>query len=297
MKNLLELIMGDPQADRVVPHTGATARLTVFVSAVMAFLSIIAIAIALTTGRVADILPEDAAQSAIVRLPADQGNADTLLAAALEVLQTTPGVATARALSPEEQQALFAPWFGTDLPLESLPIPQLIAVTADDAGYDPAGLQARLTAQVPGSVLDDQTALRAPLLDAAFRIGIVGWMVAVLIVASVAAMITLAAQASLAAHVQVIRVLRLVGARDVYIARAFVRRFTLRTLVGAALGAIVGGLTLLAMPQNDSADGMLLGVGLEGVEWLWLLVIPLLSGIVAFIATRAAAFGKLRELT
>ena len=52
-----------------------------------------------------------------------------------------------------------------------------------------------------------------------------------------AAMITLAARAALAANAEVIRVLRLVGAKDSYIARAFVRRFTLRTLAGAAVGA------------------------------------------------------------
>ena len=60
-----------------------------------------------------------------------------------------------------------------------------------------------------------------------------GWLSIVLIGATMAAMITLAANASLAANAQVIRVLRLVGARDSYIARAFVRRFTLRALAGA----------------------------------------------------------------
>jgi cell division transport system permease protein len=55
-----------------------------------------------------------------------------------------------------------------------------------------------------------------------------------------AAMITLAANAALAANAQVIGVLRLVGARDTYIARAFVRRFTLRALTGAAAGAAGG---------------------------------------------------------
>ena len=91
--------------------------------------------------------------------------------------------------------------------------------------------------------------------------------------------------------------LRLVGARDVYIARAFVRRYTLRALAGAAAGAVLAGLTLLVMPQGDARDSILLGVGLEGFEWVWLLVVPLLSGIVAFAATRAAAIGKLKEMT
>ncbi len=297
MNGLMELIIGDPQADRAVPPTGLIARLTVFVAAVMAFLAIIALAISLTTGRVADVWAEELAQSATLRLPADPANADALLEAALQVLQTTPGVERARALTQDEQQALLAPWFGPDLPLDTLPVPQLIEVVAGGDGYDAEGLQARLTAQVPGAVLDDHTAWRAPLLDAASRIRLIGWLVIVLIAATVAAMITLAAQASLAANVQVIRVLRLVGARDVYIARAFVRRYTLRALAGAAIGAVLGGLTLLALPQGDARESIFLGVGFVGAEWIWLLVIPLLSGIVAFVATRAAAMGKLREMT
>lgn len=297
MNGLLELIVGDPQADRTVPPTGLTARLTVFVAAVMAFLAIIALAISLTTGRVADIWADELAQSATLRLPADPANADALLEAALQVLQTTPGVERARALTPEEQQALLAPWFGPDLPLDTLPIPQLVEVIAGGEGYDAAGLQARLTAEVPGAVLDDHSTWREPLLDAASRVRLVSALVIVLIGAAVAAMITLAAQASLAANVQVIRVLRLVGARDVYIARAFVRRYTLRALFGAAVGAVLGAVVLLLLPQGDARDGIFLGVRLAGIEWVWVVIVPVLSGLVAFAATRAAAMRKLGEMT
>lgn len=289
--------MGDPQADRVVPPTGSTAQLTVFVAGVMAFLAVIALALSLSTGRVADRWADELAQSATLRLPADPGQADALLLAALDVLQTTPGVARVRALSAEEQQSLLEPWFGPDLPLDTLPIPQLIEIVADDEGYDAVGLRARLAAQVPGAVLDDHTSWREPLLAAASRVRLVGWFVVVLIAAAVAAMITLAAQASLAANAQVIRVLRLVGARDVYIARAFVRRFTLRSGLGAIGGVLFGLLALMLFPQSDDAGSLLTNVGFEGAGWVWPLVIPLLAAIVAFMAARAAAFARLKEQT
>ncbi|WP_341368150.1 FtsX-like permease family protein [Yoonia sp. BS5-3] len=297
MKGMLELIVGDPQADRAVPPTGITARLTVFAAAVMAFLAVIAIALSGSAGRVADRWADELAQAATLRLPADPAEADALLLTALEVLQTTPGIATVRALTPDEQQALLEPWFGPDLPLESLPIPQLIEVVADDDGYDAEGLRARLSAEIPGAVLDDHTRWRAPLLAAASRIRLIGWFVIILIVAVVAAVITLAAQAALAANAQVIRVLRLVGARDVYIARAFVRRFTLRAGIGAAGGVIAGLLMLQLMPQSEGVGGLLTNVGFSGAGWLWPLLIPPLSAIVAFWATRSAAFARLKEQT
>ena len=297
MRSLLELIVGDPQADRAVPQSGMTARLTVFVAAVMAFLAVIALAVSFTTNRMAGLWAEELAQSATLRLPADPATADALLLSALDVLETTPGIRTVRALSQDEQQALLEPWFGPDLPLDALPMPQLIEIVADGDGYDVDGLRARLTAQVPGAILDDHTAWRAPLLEAASRVRWIGWSVIALIGATVAAMITLAAQASLAANVQVIRVLRLVGAKDAYIARAFVRRFTLRAGAGAIAGLILGIIVVWLMPQGDASGGLLLGVGFEGAEWVWPLLIPFLAAIVAFFATRAAAFRRLREQT
>ena len=297
MKAVFELILGDPQADRAVPPTGVTARLTVFVAAVMAFLAVLTLAISLTTGRVAEVWAQELAQSATLRLPVNQQTADALLLEALDVLETTPGVTSARALSAQEQQALLEPWFGPDLPLEALPIPQLIEIITDGETYDADGLRARLSAQVPGAVLDDHTAWRAPLLEAASSVRFVSWTVILLIGVTVAAMITLAAQASLAANAQVIRVLRLVGARDVYIARAFVRRYTVRAGFGAVVGVVIGAIVTTMMPQGGAGESILMGVGFDGAEWFLLPLIPLLSAVVAFFATRAAAFRRLREQT
>jgi len=107
--------------------------------------------------------------------------------------------------------------------------------------------------------------------------------------------ITLAASAALAANEQVIRVLRLVGARDAYIARAFVRRFTLRALAGAAAGAFLGMLAIWLLPDADPTGGFLTGLGFQGGEWLLPLLIPPLAALVAFAATRRAALATLKE--
>lgn len=297
MKGLLDLIVGDPQADRAVPPSGMTARLTVFAAAVMAFLAVLALALSTSAGRVADRWADELAQAATLRLPSSDDQADALLRAAINVLETTPGVASARALTPDEQTALLAPWFGPDLPLDTLPVPQLVEVIADDDGYDLAGLQARLAAEVPGAVLDNHTNWREPLIAAADRLRLIGWVVVLAIFAAMGAMITLAAHAALAANAQVIRVLRLVGARDIYIARGFVRRFTLRAGAGAIAGVIAGLIAVLLLPSDDVAGGFITGLGFTGAGWLWPLVIPPLAAIVAFFATRAAALRRLREQT
>jgi cell division transport system permease protein len=289
------LLVGDPQADRAVPPTGFTARLTLFTAGAMGFLAVFALALSLATGRLADRWAAELARTSTLRIsaPADQIEAQTKVA--VDVLNTTPGVASARPLTTEEQRKLLEPWFGPDLPIESLPLPQLIEIVAEGDGYDATGLRARLQAEVPGAVLDDHTRWREPLVAAAGRLRTLGIAALVLIAAATAAMITLAAQAALAANAQVIRVMRLVGARDTYIASAFVRRFTLRALGGAAVGTLIGVLAIAVLPRADTAGGFLTGLGFQGLHWLLPLAIPLLAAIVAFIATRAAALRTLKE--
>jgi cell division transport system permease protein len=291
------VLLGDPQADRVVPPSGFTAQLTLFVSGAMAFLAVFALALSLASGRLADRWADELARSATLRInaPADQMAAQTKVA--LQILRQTPGVAHARALAEKEQAALLAPWFGTDLPLDELPVPQLIEVIQGDPGYDATGLRLRLSGEVPGAVLDDHTRWRQPLVKAANSLRRLGLVSILLIAGATAAMITLAAHAALAANRQVIEVLRLVGARDRYIAHAFVRRFTLRALIGAAVGTSLGMLGIFLLPEASDEGGFLTGLGFQGAGWLWPALIPVLGATVSFLATWIAARRTLGELS
>ena len=282
-------------ADRVVPPSGHTAWLTSFTAGAMAFLAVFALALSLASGRLAERWSEALVRTATIRISAPAAQMETQTRAVLDLLATTPGVGSARALSDAEQQALLEPWFGPNLPVDTLALPRLIEVTEADAGYDGEGLRLRLAAEAPGAVLDDHTRWRRPLAVAADRLRLLGWAAMVLIGTAMAAMITLAANAALSANAQVIRVLRLVGARDAFIARAFVRRFTLRALGGAAVGTLAAMLAVALLPSADAAGGFLTGLGFRGTGWFLPLLIPLAAGVVAFIATRSAALAKLRE--
>lgn len=292
-----KFLIGDPQADRVVPPSGFTAQLTLFVAGAMAFLAVFALALSLAAGRLADRWADELARSATLRIsaPADQRAAQTKVA--LSILRQTPGVARARALSREEQAVLLAPWFGTDVSLDDLPVPQLIEVVEGDPGYDVTGLRLRLSGEVPGAVLDDHTRWRRPLVQAANSLRRLGVVAILLIAGATAAMITLAANAALAANRRVIEVLRLVGAQDRYISHAFVRRFTLRALIGAAIGMALGVLGILLLPEATDEGGFLTGLGFQGAGWLWPMLIPVLGALVAFLATWIAVRRTLGELS
>ena len=297
IRAFLDVFSGDSNADRVVPPSGFTARLTTFTAAAMAFLTVFALALSLATGRLAARWDAELARTSTIRISAPEGQMAAQSQAVLEVLRTTPGIASARVMSDAEQRKLLEPWFGPDLPLDTLPVPRLIEVLEEGRGPDSAGLKLRLAAEAPGAVLDDHTRWRRPLVNAATRLRVLGLISILLIAGSTAAMITLAAQSALAANGQVIGVLRLIDARDVYIARAFVRRFTLRALIGACVGTAIALVGVFFMPAAAEEGAFLTGLGFKGWHWILPFLIPPLAAFVAFWATRWAAFKTLQRLS
>ena len=283
--------------DRVVPPSGASARLTSFTAGAMTFLAVFAMALSLASGKLATRWADALERTATVRISAPDDQLALQTKAVVDILTTTPGIASARALTADEGRKLLEPWFGPDLPLADLPIPQLVAVTETGAGYDAEGLRLRLSAEAPGAVLDDHLRWRRPMAEAAQRLRMLGLVSILLIGFAMAAMITLAANAALSANAQVIRVLRLVGAKDSYIARAFVRRFTLRAASGALAGVALGMAGVAVLPAQDAAGGFLTGLGFAGLGWFLPLLLVPLAALVAFLATRTAAFRTLRGLT
>ena len=301
MKGLLSsfraLLRPDPRSHRIVPPSGFTAQLTLFASGAMAFLVVFALALSLAAGRLAERWGQELANGATIRVVAPPEQMTTQVQATLRVLDSTQGVASARALSDEEQQALLTPWFGDGVDLSLLPVPRLIEVIETGQGFDASGLRLRLSAEAPGAVVDDHGRWREPLTRAASRLRLLGWVSILLIAATTAVIITLAANAALAANAQVISVLRLVGATDSYIANAFVRRFSIRATSGAAVGTIVALLAVLLLPSAGASAGILTGLSLAGWHWALPILVPPLAGLVAFLATRASATRTLESLT
>jgi cell division transport system permease protein len=296
VKSLQSLVFGGSTADRVVPPTGLTATLTGLTAGAMAFLAVFALALSLATGQLADRWAGALAQTATVRISAPAEQMQTQTQKVLEVLSTTPGVQSARALGQDEIKALLEPWVGPDLPLDALPLPQLVEIVETPDGIAAEGLQLRLKAEAPGAILDDHSRWRRPLISSANSIRLLGLLSLALIGGATAAMITLATQAALAANAQVIRTLRLIGARDAYVARAFVRRFTQRTLIGASLGTAAGVIAVALLPAPAEEGGFLTGLGFSGMQWLWPLAIPVMAALVALASTRTAAFRTLRSV-
>ena len=294
MNAFLTLLKGDASAESVVPRTGYTAALTIACAAAMAFLAVFVLALALSAGRQASDWEASLSDTATVRISAPAEMADVQADTVENILSQTPGIGETRRLSDDEQALLLQPWFGSDLPIESLRLPILIDVTLIDGGPDVIGLRQRLEAEAPGAVYDDHGRWRAPMVDAARGLRSLSLTALLLIAAVTGVTVALAASAAISANGQVIDVLRLVGAEDRYISRAFTRRFTLRTLAGAAIGALLGLIAVSLIP-TVAGGGLASAVGFRGVEWAGPFLVPFAAAFLAFVATRAAATRRLKE--
>lgn len=230
------------------------------VCAAMCFLAVVALEAAAGAARVAEAWTDGLSGAATVRVPAPDGReaAEPVALAAEAALAATEGVVSARLLSVEDMAALTAPWLGPEAAdlLGDAPAPLLIDVALRRPPPDPAQVQARLNAAAPGAVYDDHAAWRAPLADAATAFRRLAFWCVGLMGAALAAMVALAARASLSGAASTVRTLRLNGARDGFIAAAFERPIALRALVGGAVGAAAAVLALSAAPALGLADAL-----------------------------------------
>ena len=79
--------------------------------------------------------------------------------------------------------------------------------------------------------------------------------------------------------------------------RAWGRGVARRALRGAGGGTEMGALAVFLRPWAQESGGFLTGLGCQGMSWAFLALIPPLAGVVAALATGAAARRTLGELT
>jgi cell division transport system permease protein len=290
----LAYLRGTGGADGVVPRATQPLGAVGLVATLLAFVAVLTLALAVAADRLAANWHDVLDATATLQILAPDEEMEDQARAALNVLRETPGVESVRVVDLAEQERLLAPWLGPDIPVESLPLPLLIEVTTDRAALDTAALLDRLAAEAPGAVYDDHAAWRGPLLATAERLRAGALAGLALAAVMLAAVLGLAAQAALAANGGVVETLRLVGARDGFISRAFTRGITLRATGGAVAGTLAATGVLALLPPASRQSFFPVGIRLEGWDWLLPLLVPPAAALIAWMASRAATRRRLR---
>jgi cell division transport system permease protein len=191
------------------------------------------------------------AASLTLQVPADASKArvETVLA----LLRQTKGIVSANVLDPKEIARLLEPWLGPKVPLNELPVPQLIDLHIDpDGPPDLAALRHQLASLVPEAQLDGHRPWLAEERSAARRVeGILATGIAIAF-ALIALSTVFAVRAALLIERSVIELVHLLGAADAAIARRFMCRFLVLGLWGGAIGATAALLTIALLGGTAS---------------------------------------------
>lgn len=271
----------------------------IFVVATLCFLACLMALTVLATNRAVKGWSDQLnSQATIIVRPRANETPDLAAARAAEALAGVPGVTEARALEREKAEALVEPWLGDITDLEDLPIPRLVAVDLDNTRpASSATLAAALKARGIDGIIDDHSIWTR---DIARSAGVLRWVcggVFILITASAGAIVAFATRAGLLARREVVEVLHLTGAENLYIARLFQARFAQLAAWAGALGAIgaagVGAILRLA----GGGGGLTPAIPIIWSDLLAVAPCPLVAALVAAIAARLTAERMILEIT
>ena len=218
---------------------------------------------------------------------------------ALDVLNRTPGVLNAKALSKDDTLELLRPWLGELAGQSDLPLPRLIDVVIDpDAQVDTQALARRLAVAVPGTSLDDHRVWLERLVRLLKTFEYIALGIVFVIGLVTVGTVIFTTRTGLALHSEAIQVLHLIGAQDTYIARQFAGRALWLGLKGGMVGLIFCVPTMLAIGyftermQIEIMPEISLGVS----QMIAIVVLPLLVAVIAMVTARMTVLRTLARM-
>lgn len=220
---------------------------------------------------------------------------------ALALLGGREDVATVRRVPDAELSALLEPWLGAEVLSggESIPMPVLIDVRLKGPAT-PLRLEqlgSAIGQVAPSARVDAQSGWLRPVLEAVRSLQWLALALIVLLAATSAAAVWLAARSALGSNRETIEIVHLLGATDRQIARIFQRATAVDALLGGILGLLLGLLAvwLLGRQFTGLGSGMVAAGGLQPMDWLVLASIPVIGVLLAMLTARLTVLGALRR--
>jgi len=287
----------------VVPRASIAGKALTMIIAIMTLLAGLSVgAVDLISSATAGWQAQIVQQVTIQIRPADGRDMDAEVKKALDIVQNTAGVSSARALSQKNIADLLEPWLGKNVDLSDLPTPRLIVVELNDGAHpDLKALSASLEKAVPGATLDDHRVWLDRLRMTGSTLVGIGLGILALVVTATGLSVFFATRSAVAGNRDVVEVLHFVGARDGFVAAAFARRFMRFGLRGGAIGGGLAALFFLCLgwfgPSAGDAGGTLIrGVTLGPGGYLGIAVLVVLIAALTAATSRITVFAHLRKL-
>ncbi|MFP6774479.1 MAG: cell division protein [Alphaproteobacteria bacterium] len=288
----------------LIPDSEGAGRFLPWVVAVMVFFAALAGAAGLALHQATGAWRNDLANTITIEIPPGEipsgempSGAQAMVTAVTAALRQTAGIAQVRPLPVSEIAALLQPWLGGGDLINELPLPRLIDVRlSPDEPADLALLAKRLAAIGPGIRIDDHQIWLGKLIRLSRSLQ---WMMLAclaMICFATCAVVIFGTRAAFTAHLEVVKLLHVMGARDGYIARLFLWRALTMGLKGGLIGLGVTAMALYALSRLAAdLEGPLFGnLTLTPLGFLALACLPLVAALLTALAAR---YTVLRELS
>jgi len=274
-----------------------------WVIAIMVALTVMAAAAGLALSNLARNASAEIAGGVTVQIvEAAPAERDRQAEVAVALLRNRDDVADVRRVPDSELEQLIEPWLGEEAgPAdEAIPIPALIDARLHGplTGARLQALRAALTASAPSAKVDAQAGWLAPVFHA---ISSLQWLAVGLIVllgATSAAAVWLAARSALGSNRDTIEIVHLLGGTDRQIARIFQRSIAVDAFVGGIVGLLLGLIAILFLGRQFAAlgSGMVAGGGLRIPDWIAIGAIPVAGIAIAMFTARITVLAALRRI-
>ena len=288
--------------ERLVPQARLTGPMP-WVIAIMIALTVMAAGAGLALRNVAGNAQADIAGGLTVQIvegaPAERERQAEVAVALLSNLEE---VANVRRVPESELAALLEPWLGQQGLAEedAIPVPALIDVRLAGPVTERRlqELRATLAASVPAARLDAQARWLEPVFEAVAALQWLAVGLIVLLAATSAAAVWLAARSALGSNRETIEIIHLLGGTDRQIARIFQRSLGLDAVLGGLAGLALGLTAILLLGRRFAGlgSGMVAGGALTPLDWGLLAAIPVLGVLLAMLTARATVLAALRRM-
>jgi cell division transport system permease protein len=288
----------------LIPDSEGAGRFLPWVVAVMVVFAALAGAAGLALHQATGAWRNDLANTITIEIPPGEipsgempSGAQAMVTAVTAALRQTAGIAQVRPLPVSEIAALLQPWLGGGDLINELPLPRLIDVRlSPDEPADLALLAKRLAAIGPGIRIDDHQIWLGKLIRLSRSLQ---WMMLAclaMICFATCAVVIFGTRAAFTAHLEVVKLLHVMGARDGYIARLFLWRALTMGLKGGLIGLGVTAMALYALSRlTADLEGPVFGT--LTLTPLGLLALACLPLVAALLTALAARYTVLRELS
>lgn len=200
----------------------------------------------------------------------------------------------------DEMQHLVGPWLGSDTNLQELPLPLLIEVTTEqsDTKLITAEIEKAISTTLPEAQLDTHQEWLADVIRLANTMRMILLIIALILTFTSALTVAATAKTRLALHREEVDLLHLIGATDSYIATQFQRQAFRLATEGASIGLLLALVILgvIGWFKNNLSQGLLPSIHLGVLEWVIILLMPIMAGLIAMIASRFTVLRALKEL-